>query len=163
MSLPEPQDAATPLGAPNYHPAQSLATTGRKGQVVYDLKSGQKTCALPGCGVKFPPHIRCRDPRFCSTRCKNEYWRLAAEIGDRALRGRTAGGKGQLDQILAILRQCAGRWVDRPMQRLPYVLWGTRVSELRRKGYDIRCRRVWREDLMHSEYQYRLYEKEQAK
>jgi hypothetical protein len=66
-------------------------------------------------------------------------------------------GKSQNQTILELLLEHQGHWLDRPRQRLPFVLWNSRVAELRRRGYDIKCRRVYREDIQQNEYQYRLY------
>jgi hypothetical protein len=65
-------------------------------------------------------------------------------------------GKSQNEMVFDLLWERVGLWLDRPRQRLPFVLWNSRVAELRRRGYDIRCRRVYREDVQQTEYQYKL-------
>ena len=116
-----------------------------------------KTCKLPTCGKVFTPQDPIGAGTFCCRQCKEEYWRLAAEIGNRVLSGQMSiTGKSQNATILDLLFDHVGMWLDRPRQRLPFVLWNSRVAELRRRGYDIRCRRVYREDIQQTEYQYKL-------
>src|SRR5271169_2511631 len=116
-----------------------------------------KTCKLPTCSKVFTPQDPIGAGTFCCRQCKEEYWRLAAEIGNRVLSGQMSiTGKSQNATILDLLFDHVGMWLDRPRQRLPFVLWNSRVAELRRRGYDIRCRRVYREDVQQTEYQYKL-------
>ena len=56
-------------------------------------------------------------------------------------------------RVLDLLRWMNG-WVDYPYRRLP-VMWHSRVAELRRRGYEIECRRVVNADSK-PDYQYRL-------
>lgn len=139
----------------------SIQPVANKGEIVYG-DGVRRLCKLPSCGIEIKP----KGPGatvglFCCIEHKNQYWRLAAEIGDRTLTSLAVAkcGKSHSEQVLAVLRRCAPAWVDRPMQRLPYVLWGTTISKLRKRGFDIRCRRVWREDVMRNEYQYKLVTK----
>jgi|SRR5580700_801422 hypothetical protein len=133
------------------------AVTGLKMAAEFRLTK-QKTCKLLSCEKVFTPKDPAGAAVFCSRQCKDQYWDLAAQIGNRVLSGQmTITGKSQNTTILELLLEHQGHWLDRPRQRLPFVLWNSRVAELRRRGYDIRCRRVYREDIRGNEYQYRLF------
>lgn len=144
-------DASRPVDAT---PTLAEAVDGLESGSVYGLR-WKGRCALPGCAIIVKKEGNVKHARFCSVAHKNEYWHLAAQIGDRALSSLNSG-KSHPEQILDLLKSRANHWVDRPHQRLPHVLWGTMVSRLRKRGYNIECRRLWREDVMSNEYQYRL-------
>lgn len=126
-----------------------------------------RKCNLPSCPVFFTPALmRADSGRFCCVSHKSEYWRLARDIGERVLSGQAhlvdgadtalltqqqSNGGSQSQRVLALLQQFAGEWVDRPYQRLPGVIWCSRIGELRRRGLKIECRRVGR-----GNYEYRL-------
>jgi hypothetical protein len=132
---------------------------------------GQKPCALPGCDVEFDLRSINSDERFCSRPHKDEYWRMAAKIGDQILRGGiSVSGKSQKACVLELLQSFEGKWVDRPLQRLPWVNWNC-ISKLRKKGYEIESRHIYRDAFgqqvelfgrphgslgLRREYQYRL-------
>ena len=118
--------------------------------------AGERACALPECGEKFKLRSINSEERFCSPAHRTAYWRQAGQLGDRILRGgMSVSGKSQKQCVLELLQEFAGKWVDRPLQRLPFVNWNA-VSRLRKKGHKIECRMVWRDDIQRREYQYRL-------
>jgi hypothetical protein len=116
------------------------------------------SCQLPGCLNRFlPGRTQTKNPRFCCGGHRVKYWKLAQSIGDKVLRGDYSGlamvvssGKTQESQIRNVLVEAAGEWVS-IRKKLPFVLWNSRrISDLRKKGFVIECRK------MKSEYQYRL-------
>ncbi len=118
--------------------------------------AGEKLCSMPGCEVKFAPRSINSLERFCCAKHKQDYWHMAAQLGDKILRGDMGvSGKSQGQCVLELLQSYAGRWVDRPIARLPFVNWNV-ISRLRKRGYDIQCRMIFRDDLQRREYQYRL-------
>ena len=118
--------------------------------------AAEKTCALPGCGLKFSPRSINPEERFCCADHKHKYWHFASQLGDKILRGDIGvTGKSQGQCVLELLQSYEGRWVDRPIARLPFVNWNV-VSRLRKKGHDIQCRMIFRDDCHRREYQYRL-------
>ena len=113
----------------------------------------EKTCALPGCEVKFSVRSLNRDERFCSSAHRLEYHRIAAQLGDRILRGDIGvTGKSQKQCVLETL--ASGKWVALG-RMFPYVNLNC-VSRLRKKGHDIRCRIVFRDELARRVAEYRL-------
>ena len=113
----------------------------------------EKTCSLPGCEVKFFVRSLNRDERFCSSAHRVEYHRVAEQLGDRILRGYMAvSGKSQKACVLEALS--SGKWIALG-RMFPYVNLNC-VSKLRKKGHDIRCRIVFRDDIMRRQAEYRL-------
>jgi len=134
---------------------QPIPNLPRKGVAPKPIKA-EKLCALPECDVTFAVRSLNAQERFCCAAHKAEYWRLSAQLGDRLLRGEmSVTGKSQKQCVLELLQSYEGRWVTRPLQRLPFVNWNV-VSRLRKKGYNIQCRMVFRDDILRREYQYRL-------
>jgi hypothetical protein len=119
----------------------------------------EKTCALPGCEVKFSVRSLNRDERFCSSAHRIEYHRIAAQLGDRILRGDIGvTGKSQKQCVLEAL--ASGKWVA--LQRLlPYVNLNC-VSRLRKQGHDIRHRAVFRDETRRLEHLYKLFPPQQS-
>jgi len=134
----------------------------QKGQAPKPINA-EKTCALPECDVRFFARSINVQERFCCAAHKAAYWHLAAQLGDRILRGEmSVTGKSQSQCVLELLESFEGRWVTRPIQRLPFVNWNV-VSRLRKKGYNIQCRMVFRDDILRREYQYRLLERSDSR
>ena len=93
------------------------------------------------------------DERFCCISHKSEYWHIASKLGDRILRGDIGvTGKSQKQCVLEALG--SGKWIALGRQ-FPYVNLNC-VSRLRKKGHDIRCRIVFRDDIMRRVAEYRL-------
>ena len=112
----------------------------------------EKTCALPGCEVKFRVRSLNGDERFCKRDHKAQYWHIAARLGDRILRGDIGvTGKSQKQCVLEAL--ASGRWVVLG-RMFPYVNLNC-VSRLRKKGHDIRCRIIFRDELARRVAEYR--------
>lgn len=102
-----------------------------------------RKCALPGCGVEFTPKkANGKDARFCCIPHKTGYWKLAALVGDRAIRSGfmsailPPSGISQVGSILARLQENPGSWVSR--KAILGGIWNSsRISELRRRGFKI--------------------------
>ena len=153
ISPQDPPGALSGTGLPPERPA----SRGRPPRPAEFRSMVSRPCKRPDCPTTFTPQDPAGTGEFCSRRCKEEYWRLAAQIGNRVLSGQMSiTGKSQNEMVFDLLWERVGLWLDRPRQRLPFVLWNSRVAELRRRGYDIRCRRVYREDVQQTEYQYKL-------
>ena len=112
----------------------------------------EKTCALPGCEVKFRVRSLNGDERFCKRDHKTQYWHIAARLGDRILRGDVGvTGKSQKQCVLEAL--ASGKWIALG-RMFPYVNLNC-VSRLRKKGHDIRSRIVFRDELARRVAEYR--------
>ena len=131
---------------------QEQQTVNQKGKAPKPPKL-EKTCALPGCEEKFQVRSINAEERFHSPAHRVQYWHLAAQLGDRILRGDIGvSGKSQKECVLEAL--ASGKWIA--LQRLfPYVNLNC-VSRLRKQGHDIRHREIFRDELMRREHQYRL-------
>jgi hypothetical protein len=131
---------------------QEQQAQGPKGKAPKPPKA-EKTCAMPGCDVKFMPRSINPDERFHSHAHKIEYWHMASQLGDRILRGDMGvSGKSQKQCVLEALR--SGKWIALG-RMFPYVNLNC-VSRLRKFGHDIRCRIIFRDELNRREYQYKL-------
>jgi hypothetical protein len=114
-------------------------------------------CGYPPCGRAFSATTR--QYRFCSGECRTAYWLMAQRLGDQILNGDYSqipaaqyGGAAQKTLILRTLLDAKGQWVS-IRKRLPMLFWNTRrISDLRKKGHRIECRKY------QGEYQYRLVE-----
>lgn len=114
---------------------------------VYGKKIPAKLCALPGCDQ--PPAA---SGRFCCVACKDEYWHMAAQLGDQMLKKISCGS--QAKRVFDLLKARAGKWTSRPHEPV----YRDAVTKLRKRGHVIQCRRVGG-NLGKPEYQYRLVEK----
>lgn len=147
---------AARLKAPNATPLPQLVETAAKVGAAPKPIVGERACALAECEMIFRLRSINSEERFCCQAHRTLYWHQAAQLGDRILRGGiSVSGKSQKQCVLELLQEFAGRWVDRPLQRIPFVNWNV-VSRLRRKGHRIECRMVWRSEQKKREYQYRL-------
>src|SRR5271169_1765248 len=101
----------------------------RTGAVVLPRK-----CLYPPCKKDFTPsHPRYDAQKFCCEDHKKAFWKLAAEIGERALlRGSCPEtplnrfqtiGQPQNVTVLTFLRSLRGKEIEDPARHFPGIVW----------------------------------------
>jgi hypothetical protein len=122
-----------------------------------------RPCRYPPCSKLFTPiHLRYNESKFCCPEHKQLFWKLAAEVGEQALLGQgpkmapPLEGRNHNEKVLNFLRSLRGEEIEDPALRFPGIVWHSRVADLRRKGFQIECRRAGSWGSWH--YFYRLVE-----
>lgn len=109
------------------------------------LPDGVKRCFFTGCGKRFQP--RKADQRFCSPKCKADFYTLARSIGVKALESKGAhsariGSSERLMKVFAYLSDGMPHTTRDILRACDVCAVNTIVSELRDNGYVIDCKPV---------------------
>ncbi len=155
--MPQGDFPATLYGSRVTEPVAGLRARSVYGAVKTSSKAGiERRCGYQPCGRMFTQRNPSGAARFCSSACKNRYWADAGAIGDRVLQGQfLVTGKSQATAVLEVLRASSG-WIALSLT-CPFVNLNV-VSKLRKRGMNIKCRRVWSDARHRTEYEYRLSE-----